>query len=183
MTKAILVLNAGSSSIKFTVFDYADASGFAVRCEGQIEGIGTRPRFRVKDGAGASMHESGWENPPLGRGHAYALEQLAAFLDPLLPEHSLIGVGHRVVHGGPTYSAPVVIDAEVLHRLESYVPLAPLHQPANLAGIVLGARVPIILTSRADSVRVRKASCAVALIVAHARRPAKAAPAGNGGAA
>jgi acetate kinase len=135
VTKAILVLNAGSSSIKFTVFDADGGEALAVQCVGQIEGIGTRPRFRVRDGAGATVHEAEWENPPLGRGHAYALERLAAFLDPLLPEDGLIGVGHRVVHGGPEYSAPVVIDDAVLRRLESYVPLAPLHQPANLAGI------------------------------------------------
>jgi acetate kinase len=135
VSKAILVLNAGSSSVKFTVFDHDGGAGFAVRSTGQIEGIGTRPRFRVRDGAGATIHEASWENPPLGRGHAYALEQLAAFLDPRLPEAGLIGVGHRVVHGGPEYSAPVVIDDAVLRRLESYVSLAPLHQPANLAGI------------------------------------------------
>jgi acetate kinase len=135
VSRAILVLNAGSSSIKFTVFDYEGGEAFVVRCEGQIEGIGTRPRFRVKGGDGGVIYEDSWENPPLGRGHAHALEQLAAFLEPQLSEDGLIGVGHRVVHGGPEYSAPVVIDDTVLRRLEAYVPLAPLHQPANLAGI------------------------------------------------
>jgi acetate kinase len=71
----------------------------------------------------------------LGRGHAHALEQLAAWLDPQLPEDGLIGVGHRVVHGGPRYSAPVLLNDTVLRDLEGYVSLAPLHQPANLAGI------------------------------------------------
>lgn len=134
MSKAILVLNAGSSSIKFTVFDAAGGEP-QTRFNGQIEGIGTKPRFKVKDGAGAVVHDSGWENPPPSKGHAYALEQLAAWLDPRLPEDGLIGVGHRVVHGGPKYSAPTVIDDAVLHDLEGFVPLAPLHQPANLAGI------------------------------------------------
>jgi acetate kinase len=134
MSKAILVLNAGSSSIKFTIFDYHDAK-LDVRYEGQIEGIGTSPHFLVADGAGRPVHESAWENPPLGRGHAYALERLAAWLDPQLPEDGLIGVGHRVVHGGPRYSAPVRLDDAVLHDLETYISLAPLHQPANLAGI------------------------------------------------
>lgn len=133
MSNAILVLNAGSSSIKFTVFDHNGE--LQVRYSGQIEGIGTRPSFKVKGGDGAVIHETGWENPPLGKGHAYALEQLAGWLDPRLPEDGLIGVGHRVVHGGPKYSAPTVIDDTVLHDLEGYVPLAPLHQPANLAGI------------------------------------------------
>ncbi|NTU79975.1 MAG: acetate kinase [Chloroflexales bacterium] len=134
MSKAILVLNAGSSSIKFTVFNYHDGE-LHVCYNGQIEGIGTRPHFKVKDGDERVVYETGWENPLLGKGHAYALEQLATWLDPHLPEAGLIGVGHRVVHGGPKYSAPIVIDGTVLHDLESFVSLAPLHQPANLAGI------------------------------------------------
>jgi len=135
MSKAILVLNAGSSSVKCTVFDHTAGHELAVRYSGLIEGIGTSPRFRVKDREGALIYEASWENPPPGQGHAFALGQLAAFLDPRLLEAGLIGVGHRVVHGGPTFSAPVRIDAEVLRTLESYIPLAPLHQPANLAGI------------------------------------------------
>jgi acetate kinase len=134
VSKAILVLNAGSSSIKFTVFDHAGGE-LQVRFSGQIEGIGTSPRFKVKDGADNVVHEAGWADPPLGKGHAYALEQLAAWLDPQLPEAGLIGVGHRVVHGGPKYSAPTVIDDGVLRDLQAFVTLAPLHQPANLAGI------------------------------------------------
>ncbi len=134
MSRAILVLNAGSSSIKFTIFDYESAE-LSVRFEGQIEGIGTRPRFKIYTGAGTVAHEAAWENPPLGRGHAYALERLADWLDPQLPEEGLIGVGHRVVHGGAKYSAPVLLNDQVLHELEAFVPLAPLHQPANLAGI------------------------------------------------
>ena len=133
MSKAILVLNAGSSSIKFTVYDYDGE--LEVRYRGQIEGIGTRPSFKITDGAEAVVHEAAWANPPLGKGHAYALEQLAAWLDPHLPEAGLIGVGHRVVHGGPKYSAPTVLNDAVLRDLEGYISLAPLHQPANLAGI------------------------------------------------
>lgn len=135
MSDTILILNAGSSSIKFTVYDHDDDERITVRYAGQIEGIGTRPRFKVQDGTGAVVHENTWDNPPLGRGHAYALERLAAYLDPKLPEHRLHGIGHRVVHGGPIYSAPVVLDDAVLRDLEAFVPLAPLHQPANLAGI------------------------------------------------
>jgi acetate kinase len=134
MSKATLVLNAGSSSIKFTIFDYRTGT-LDVRYEGQIEGIGTSPHFLVANGAGQPVHESRWANPPLARGHAYALERLAAWLDPQLPEDGLIGVGHRVVHGGPRYSAPVRLDDAVLRDLETYISLAPLHQPANLAGI------------------------------------------------
>jgi len=136
VTRAILVLNAGSSSIKFTLYDYdGDAAGFSLRFKGQIEGIGTQPRFKVEDQTRATVHEDAWAVRPAGRGHAYALERLAAYLDPQLPEEGLLGIGHRVVHGGPRYSAPVVVDEAILATLETFVPLAPLHQPANLAGI------------------------------------------------
>lgn len=135
MNKAILVLNAGSSSIKFTVYDCQGPEQLSVRYKGQIEGISTNPRFRVQDAAGVMIHEDSWAPRPLGRSHAYALERLVAYLDPQLPEEGLLGVGHRVVHGGPRYTAPVVIDETVLAELEAFVPLAPLHQPANLAGI------------------------------------------------
>ncbi|MFQ3663673.1 MAG: acetate kinase [Chloroflexaceae bacterium] len=136
MTKAILVLNAGSSSIKFTVYDCAtDTAHVTVRFKGQIEGIGTRPRFTVEDRTGATVHDDAWAVSPAGRGHAYALERLAAYLDPRLPEDGLLGIGHRVVHGGPLFSAPVVVDETILETLKTFVPLAPLHQPANLAGI------------------------------------------------
>ncbi|PDW00393.1 acetate/propionate family kinase [Candidatus Viridilinea mediisalina] len=134
MANAILVLNAGSSSIKFTIFDH-EAGNLHVRYEGQIEGIGTKPHFVAYADAGQPIHETSWANPPLGRGHAYALERLAAWLDPLLPEEGLIGVGHRVVHGGTRFSAPMRLDEALLHELEAFVSLAPLHQPANLAGI------------------------------------------------
>jgi acetate kinase len=136
VTRAILVLNAGSSSIKFTLYDYdGDAASFSLRFKGQIEGIGTQPRFKVEDQTRATVHEDAWAVRPAGRGHAYALERLAAYLDPQLPEEGLLGIGHRVVHGGPRYSAPVVVDEAILATLETFVPLAPLHQPANLAGI------------------------------------------------
>ena len=134
MSRSILVLNAGSSSIKSTLFDKHDEA-LRVRYDGQIEGIGSKPHFLVRDGDGRLIYEQTWTDPPLGRGHAYALEQLAAWLDPQLPEDGLIGVGHRVVHGGPRYSAPVLLNDSVLRDLERYISLAPLHQPANLAGI------------------------------------------------
>ena len=83
MSRSILVLNAGSSSIKSTLFDKHD-DALHVRYDGQIEGIGSKPHFLVRDGSGHLIHEQTWIDPPLGRGHAYALEQLAAWLDPQL---------------------------------------------------------------------------------------------------
>ena len=134
MGQAILVLNAGSSSLKFTMFSY-DSDELHVRYSGQIEGIGTRPHFKVSASAAQIVYETSWENPPVGQGHAYAFAQLADWLAPRLSEAELIGVGHRVVHGGPTYSAPLVVTPTVLRHLEAFVQLAPLHQPANLACI------------------------------------------------
>ena len=133
MADAIAVLNAGSSSIKFSLF--ADqASGLELIARGQVEGIDTAPRFLAHDGSGALLAEKSW-----GEGvrldHDAALDHLMGFLRTELVGERLIGVGHRVVHGGLEYSLPVRIDEHALAALEKYVPLAPLHQPHNLGPI------------------------------------------------
>ena len=141
MADAIAVLNAGSSSVKFSLF--ADGvKGPEVVARGQAEGLYTSPRFVAKDGSGALLAEKAWgEGARLG--HDGALEHLVAFVREHLAQHRLAGVGHRVVHGGLAYSTPVRVDAAVLAALEKYVPLAPLHQPHNLAPIrVLLERFP-----------------------------------------
>ncbi|MFL5800611.1 MAG: acetate/propionate family kinase [Roseiflexaceae bacterium] len=133
MSKTVLVLNAGSSSIKFTVYG-SDGAQLTTRYNGQIEELGNQPHVLANDAQGQVVEEHRWKS----RGdddHRYALKHLSTWLDPLLDQAGLIGVGHRVVHGGPEYSAPTIITEQVVARLESYVPLAPLHQPANLAGI------------------------------------------------
>jgi acetate kinase len=135
MSNAILVLNAGSSSLKFTVYTVEQANDLIVRFEGQIDGIGTAPRFVAKDRVGTILVDTTWETTSGSKGHAVALAKLDAWLDQQLTDAKLVAVGHRVVHGGATYSAPMRITPEVLIKLESYVPLAPLHQPHNLAGI------------------------------------------------
>ena len=133
MADAIVVLNAGSSSFKFSLF--ADsAQGLALVSRGQAEALYTSPRFLAKDGAGATLDEKSWGDG-VSLGHAGALDHLVGFLRQRLTEHRLVGVGHRVVHGGPEYAQPVRVDASVLAALEKYVPLAPLHQPHNLAPI------------------------------------------------
>lgn len=132
---AIAVLNAGSSSIKFSLFAL---KGQSLACElrGQIEGIHTAPHFVAKTAQGEIAGETAW---PVGTclGHDGALAYLLAHLRGELAQHRLIGIGHRVVHGGPTHPAPVRIDAGVLAELERYVPFAPLHQPHNLTAIRL----------------------------------------------
>jgi acetate kinase len=134
MRDAILVLNAGSSSIKFSLFaERKDAQ--ALVCGGQIEGINTAPHFIAKDAAGKPAAEKRW--PAQAKlGHDGALAHIVDWLKATHgSEHRLAAVGHRVVHGGADYAAPVRVDAAVLAKLERLVPLAPLHQPHNLAPI------------------------------------------------
>jgi acetate kinase len=133
MSDAIAVLNAGSSSFKFSLFAEG-AKGVALVARGQAEGLYTSPRFVAKDGSGSVIDEKSWGDG-VELGHAGALDHLVAFLRMRLAEHRLVGVGHRVVHGGLEYTKPVRVDASVLDALEKYVPLAPLHQPHNLAPI------------------------------------------------
>jgi acetate kinase len=133
MADAILVINAGSSSLKFQVFAL-DSGELEVRFRGLIDGIGTRPNFAVKDAEGAMVLDRPL-NAAEGGGPAECLAFLGGWLREAVAGTNLVGVGHRVVHGGALYSAPVRIDAQVLAELEKFVPLAPLHQPHNLAPI------------------------------------------------
>jgi acetate kinase len=135
MSDAILVLNAGSSSIKFSLF-VARAGSLAPALRGQIEGLFTNPHFVAKSDAGAVVSEKSW-GAGTELGHAGAIDHLAGLIRGELAEHRLVGVGHRVVHGGLAYTKPVRIDARVVADLEKFVPLAPLHQPHNLTPIRL----------------------------------------------
>ena len=133
MSDAIVVLNAGSSSIKFSLFvERGETLEPDVR--GQIEGLYTEPRFVAKAPDGTVKAEKSW---PAGveLGHDGALDHLVDHLRSELAGDRLIGIGHRVVHGGTVYTRPVKVDAEVLAALETFVPLAPLHQPHNLTPI------------------------------------------------
>jgi acetate kinase len=138
---AIAVLNAGSSSLKFSLYDVR-GDALALTARGQAEALSTSPRFVAKDASGVVLDEKAWgEGATVG--HAGALDHLAAFLRRRLGDQRLLGIGHRVVHGGPEYAAPVRVDRAVLDALEKYVPLAPLHQPHNLAPIrLLAERLP-----------------------------------------
>jgi acetate kinase len=133
VSDTILVLNAGSSSIKFSMFSGGarpDRKGLI--CEGQTEGIGHQAHFVAKDGNGASLAD---EDLKAGATHEDALTALLAWLETHFPDDRLVAVGHRVVHGGALYSAPVRIDAAVITELRRLIPLAPLHQPHHLAAI------------------------------------------------
>jgi acetate kinase len=133
MPNAIVVINAGSSSIKFSLYlERGDDLQPDVR--GQIEGLYTQARFVSKAPDGTPRAEKSW---PDGTrlGHDEALDHLVGYLRGELADDRLIGIGHRVVHGGLDYIRPVRVDAGVLKRLEAFIPLAPLHQPHNLAPI------------------------------------------------
>ena len=133
MTETILVINAGSSSIKFQLFSVAAQNELRRSLKGQIEGIGVRPRLIAKNTEGQAPIEEEWpaaEVPAVPQ----ALDKLVTFLRERLGTLP-VAIGHRVVHGGPDYSDPTVIDDGVIERLEKFTPLAPLHQPNNLAPI------------------------------------------------
>ena len=141
MPDAIAVLNAGSSSLKFSL--YADRGGeLQLVARGQAEGLFTSPKFVAKDGAGNVVDQKAWgDGQKLG--HEGALDYLVSVLRRHYADHRLAAVGHRVVHGGLEYTRPTRVDAAVVDALEKYVPLAPLHQPHNLAPIrLLLARDP-----------------------------------------
>ncbi|MBI5260682.1 MAG: acetate/propionate family kinase [Bradyrhizobium sp.] len=127
----ILVTNAGSSSVKFQVFALEPNGALKREVRGQVDGIGSRPRLRATGANRAVLVDRTYENDKL-RDVAAALATAGAWLREEL-RIDPIAIGHRVVHGGPDYSRPVRVTASVLHRLERYIPLAPLHQPYNLA--------------------------------------------------
>ena len=129
----ILVVNAGSSSVKFRVYGVADSQSLTEVVNGQVDGIGVRPRLRANDGDGGKLIERTYaakEVPDVET----AMRTAGAWLRT---EQQLTfrAIGHRVVHGGPKYDKPILIDQKLLDDLEKYVPLAPLHQPNNLAPI------------------------------------------------
>lgn len=130
---SILIVNAGSSSVKFQGFAIDSDGRLARQIKGQIDGIGNRPRLRAGGAKGEKLAD-----------RAYPIENvqdvpgaLRVAGDWLREELRImpIAVGHRVVHGGPDYDRPVLIDQGVVSRLEKLAPLAPLHQPYNLAPI------------------------------------------------
>jgi acetate kinase len=134
MTETILVLNSGSSSIKFQLFALTSAGQPERRIKGQIEGIGARPRLIAKDNGEENLADETWPPDQVATIPA-GLDKLVAFLREQIGGRLPIAIGHRVVHGGPDYTAPTIVTEEVLDRLQRFVPLAPLHQPNNLAPI------------------------------------------------
>ena len=134
MTGEILAINAGSSSLKVSVF--GDGADPVARVHGQVEGIGTpHPHAAARDAAGRVLYDEAWPGGGGPHDHAAALALVVGHLTRDQPDWRPAGIGHRIVHGGPRYAAPVRIDPEVRSYLESIVPLTPLHAPGGLKGI------------------------------------------------
>ena len=132
MGNALLVLNAGSSSLKFSVFDVGVSGALWAMAVGQVEGLGTAPRLKAKGADGVVIADERWTTSDVAN-HAQALQEIATLLRSRFAGQELAGVGHRVVHGGPDYSAPLLITPPAMEKLDTFMPLAPLHQPHNLA--------------------------------------------------
>jgi len=129
---AILVINSGSSSIKFAVFDDANLSELV---KGQIDGIGSHASFKVKS-PDQRIHETiTWPQEMAPQDHSAALKVILEWLHDVLSYVHIVAVGHRVVHGGAIYLEPVLINDSIIHELESFYALAPLHEPHNISGI------------------------------------------------
>ena len=142
----ILVVNAGSSSVKFQLFG-VDGTGVLERLiKGQLDGIGTRPRLVAQASDKSPLIDSTY-SPDKVPDVPTAITVIAGWLRET-QSFNLVAVGHRVVHGGPKYDRPVVIDDVVVANLEQFISLAPLHQPNNLAPI------RALLTSRPELLQV-----------------------------
>ena len=141
MSDCVLVLNAGSSSLKFAVYHRRTEPSWEVAARGQIQGIGSSPSMSARNGAGDPM-----STPALTkevRDGRTALEQLVVWLRAQFAGAHLVAVGHRVVHGGPDYAGPTIVTSRVLAELHALEPLAPLHQPYNVSAIeVVAERLP-----------------------------------------
>jgi acetate kinase len=133
---ALLIINAGSSSIKFALFDVETLTELV---KGQIDGIGSAAAFRAKSPDLRIDEQLQWPLEDAPQDHSAALQLLIEWLGQSMVGVQVSAVGHRVVHGGSHYMEPVIINEDVLHELESIVALAPLHEPHNIAGIK-GAR-------------------------------------------
>jgi len=134
MNRLLLVFNAGSSSLKFSIYRPPVSGDWELQAHGQIEGIGTSPRFSAKDGSGARLVDTALDRNAV-RDATGALDSLSTWLESTYSGARVLGVGHRVVHGGARFVRPIVITPEVIGQLRELIPLAPLHQPHNLAAI------------------------------------------------
>ncbi|WP_404925291.1 acetate/propionate family kinase [Mesorhizobium sp. ORM16] len=133
MTSAILALNAGSSSLKFGLFEAGSQEGPVLTVSGAFEDLDDEPSLVAKDASGKSIFKRAVKpaSPPV----EVLLRDLFDVLDPYLAQAPLSAVGHRIVHGGKRFSTPVLLTGEIVEALDALTPMAPLHQPAGLAPV------------------------------------------------
>jgi acetate kinase len=157
-----LVLNAGSSSLKFCVFQRPAGQSWRLEARGQIEGIGTSPRLSAKGADGQSLAN---QDVPVRDGRE-AVDSIAGWLKSRYGGSRVVGVGHRVVHGGAKFAGPTILNAQVLAELRELIPLAPLHQPYNLAAIdAVSARLPDVPQVACFDTSFHRGSAAVAELI------------------
>jgi acetate kinase len=130
MSDAILTLNAGSSSLKFALFDIADG-GVRLAVKGEAEKLDSAPHFMAEDAQGKSLADESWA----GASFDAVIGKILDWATSHLGRDRLVAVGHRMVHGGPDHAAPERVTPELLAALDALVPLAPLHLPHNIAPI------------------------------------------------
>ncbi len=148
MDAGVLILNAGSSSLKFAVFKVGeDAPAFEVAARGQVSGIGSHPAFTAT--VAAAGREVASEHLRAIHSHQQAIAHALNWVGEHVKTLRLIGIGHRVVHGGPTRRRPALITPGLLQELEGLCPLAPHHQPHNLAAIRAVAATAIAMHTTA----------------------------------
>jgi len=137
MNEGILVLNSGSSSIKFSIFSYErENCNLNLVYKGEAEGIQSQLHFVVTDASATKLIDKRIKGKKAeGLSHEDALRILRQWLDTNMADLKIVAAGHRVVHGGDYFTKPVIADTTVIAELEKLVPLAPLHQPHNLAAI------------------------------------------------
>lgn len=141
--KAVLVLNAGSSSLKFALYPINGELATEPAFSGQVEGIGATPEITLKTACGARIQEAVRTSGSQSEQHRDALNHVFGLLTQHNPDLEIVAAGHRVVHGGDHYSAPTRLDEAVLRTLDTFVPLAPLHQPHNLRAVrAVGTLMP-----------------------------------------
>lgn len=167
-TAAILTINSGSSSLKFSLWHLAGRDDLQEALHGEIEKIGTAPRLAARIPRGETLFDKTFGSGAAALTHEALLQDLFAqrVLSP--SNDRLVAVGHRVVHSGPAFVEPVIIDDTVMDRLSQLEPLAPLHQPHNLSAI----RACALLTPGVPQV----ACFDTALHQGPGRAPARAAP-------
>lgn len=137
MTNAILALNAGSSSLKFGLFECAPREELATQARGTIRSDGQAAQATVFGPDGETLLEEEWPSNSAGA----LIEQLLSYIDTAFTDAKLAAVGHRIVHGGPAFTDPTIIDDRVLAQLDALTPLAPLHQPACLEPVRILAKM------------------------------------------